>query len=140
MSGNAEEAYEVGYKKPPKATRFQKGKSGYPAGRRKKKAEPLDPGGILDAVDNEEIVVFDNGKRKSMRKIEIEYRQQFAKAAKGDLKTARLLMQMATDYFAPDANPDCKNEFLTAAQAEQRFGADWIQILTERNALCRGRG
>jgi len=36
MSGNSEEDYEVGYRKPPVATRFKKGASGNPSGRRKK--------------------------------------------------------------------------------------------------------
>ena len=39
MGDKSNETYEVGYKKPPKAKRFQKGKSGNPSGRPKKAAQ-----------------------------------------------------------------------------------------------------
>jgi hypothetical protein len=66
MGGNSEEDYEVGYRKPPVATRFQKGRSGNPSGRPKKSAQSLDLGLILEGIENEEIIVVDNGKRKPM--------------------------------------------------------------------------
>jgi hypothetical protein len=135
MRGDGKEAPEIGYKKPPKATRFQKGKSGNPSGRPKKAIEPIDLGLILHGIDNEEIIVRENGKRKSMRKIEIEFQQQFTKAINGDLTTARLLVQMAIDYFNPEETAGCYHEFMTAAQARKRFGPDWIRIVTELNAL-----
>jgi hypothetical protein len=138
MNGKSEETCEVGYRKPPKATRFQKGTSGNPSGRPKKVAQLLDPGLILEAIDNEEIVVLDNGKRKPMRKAEIEFRQQFTKAIKGDLKAARHLVKMAEDYFAPEASAYWENEFMGVTEAKRRFGSNWPKKIDELNALCRG--
>jgi hypothetical protein len=53
--------YEVGYKRPPIATRFKKGQSGNPSGKPKKISQELDPGKILQAIDNEEMVVEIDG-------------------------------------------------------------------------------
>src|SRR6185437_7877616 len=72
MTGKSKKTYEVGYKKPPVATRFKKGQSPNPGGRPKKVRALRDPGAILEAVDNEEIIVTDNGKRKRMKKAEIQ--------------------------------------------------------------------
>ena len=138
MSGKSPETYKVGYRKPPKATRFQKGKSGNPSGRPKKSAQPLDLGLILEEVENEEIIVLDNGKREPMTKAEIHFRQQFTKAINGDIKTARLLVQMAEEYFAPEASADWENEFMGVTEAKGRFGSNWPKKIDELNALCRG--
>jgi Family of unknown function (DUF5681) len=137
MSGNSDEDYEVGYGKPPVATRFKKGKSGNPSGRPKKVTQLLDPGSILEAIDNEEIVVIDNGKRKWMAKAEIEFRQLFTKATKGDLRAARLILSTATKYFSPEAKGDCEYEFIGVTEAAQRFGRNWSIRVAELN-MSRG--
>ena len=79
-------SYEVGRGKPPKATRFQKGKSGNPKGRPKKKDEDFDPGKILKAIDNEESVI--DGKRKVFKKGEVSFRDLFSEAIKGNFEAA----------------------------------------------------
>jgi hypothetical protein len=121
---------------PPTATRFQKGRSGNPSGGPKKSAPPLDLGVILEEIENEEIIVFDNGKRKSMKKAEIHFRQQFTKAINGDLPTARLLVQMAEEYFAPEASADGVPEVIGKTEAQRRFGSNWPKKIDELNALC----
>jgi hypothetical protein len=103
MGGKSNATYEVGFKKPPMATRFQKGKSGNPSGRPKRIAAELDPGKILETIDNEEIIVAIDGKPQRMPKAEIHFRQLFNKAIKGDLTAARLIAKMAARYFGPEA-------------------------------------
>ena len=104
MSNENQNEYEVGYKKPPVATRFKKGGSGNPSGKRKERAEDLDPGKVLQTIDNEEITVTIDGKRKRMRKGEIHARQLFTKAIKGDLTAARLIAKKAAKYFGSEAD------------------------------------
>src|SRR5882672_3737209 len=77
MSNDSKKGYEVGYGKPPVATRFQKETSGNPSGRPKKISQELDPGMVLQSIDSEEIVVVEKGKRRRMTKAEIDFRQQF---------------------------------------------------------------
>jgi hypothetical protein len=103
MKNEKSNDFEVGYGKPPVATRFKKGQSGNPDGKRKKIAQQLDPGKILQSIDNEEITVKIDGKPKRMLKSAIQFRQLFTKAIRGDLSSARLVAKMAVRYFGPEA-------------------------------------
>jgi len=134
MSGEEEKTYEVGYKKPPIATRFLKGQSGNSSGRPKKVPALLDPGIMLECIDNEEISVMDKGRRRRMPKAEIQFRQLFAKAIKGDLATARLLMDMATKYFAPEEREAQETEIIGVTEAARRFGRNWPRRIRKLNA------
>ena len=91
--------YTVGYGKPPKSTRIRKGISGNPSGRPKKSHQPFDFGLVLDKIENEEMTVVDKGKRKSMRKAEIYFRQLFTKRVEGHLPTAQLLVRNCGRVF-----------------------------------------
>ena len=101
------------YRKPPVETRFKKGQSGNPNGRRPKEPpEEFDPGKILQAIDNEKIVILVDGKRKVMKKAEVEIRACFKKAIDGDRDAARLVASMAAKYLRPEALGPQETEFL----------------------------
>ncbi|GLR92351.1 DUF5681 domain-containing protein [Bradyrhizobium iriomotense] len=136
MSGDRKKTYEVGYGKPPVETRFQKGQSGNPSGK-KKVHQLLDPGKVLEAIDNEEVTVTDNGKRKRMTKAEIQFRQLFAKAIRGDMTAARLIARMAAEYFLPEAQGTSEYEIIGTTEAARRFGRNWQQRVDELNAALR---
>jgi hypothetical protein len=94
------ENYEVGYGKPPKNTRFKKGVSGNPSGRRKK---PRDLDVELSSELNSPITIKDNGKRKRIPKVRGIVIQLANKALTGDIRAARIVLdhyQQAQDRRA----------------------------------------
>jgi len=114
-----EREYEVGYGKPPVTTRFKKGQSGNPSGRSKKITQDLQPGKILQAIDNEELFVNVDGRRMRMLKAEIYFRQLFTKAIRSDLTAARLLAKMAKKYFGPEAEGPGQARFIIVPDGER---------------------
>jgi DNA polymerase I-like protein with 3'-5' exonuclease and polymerase domains len=87
-----DDAYAVGYGKPPVHSRFQKGKSGNPAGR-KKGARSLNQ--EVMAALNEKVAVNQNGRRRTMTKLQAALKQAFNKAAQGDPKATKLMLDLA---------------------------------------------
>jgi hypothetical protein len=110
---NNETDFEVGYKKPPVATRFEKGQSGNPSGKKKEEVvDEFDPVKILEAIDNEMIVMELNGKRARMTKVETHIRQLFNRAMEGSLKEARQIVPLAAKYFGPEAQSSSETKFV----------------------------
>jgi hypothetical protein len=86
---NGDDAYSVGFRKPPKHTRFAKGTSGNPNGRPKGSQNPAT---ILDKACRERIRIITNGKTRYVSKFEATMLQLNNKAASGDLKAIRELL------------------------------------------------
>ena len=83
--------YQVGYGKPPVATRFQKGVSGNPKGRPKGRRNTA---AVLLAAMYETIVVTEAGRRRRITKIEAVAKQLANKAAGGDRHAMRLALEL----------------------------------------------
>ncbi len=94
-----DDEYQVGYGKPPKHTRFQKGRSGNPAG---KKRPPEGPGQIFHRLLRENVTVTENGRRRAMSKLELVFSQLINKAASGNEKNFKLFLEMM-NRFPPEA-------------------------------------
>ena len=88
VSAPHEKDYEVGYARPPKATRFQAGRSGNPRGR---------PRGVKNfaTLFTEElarsVTLTENGRRRRMAKREALIKQTINKALSNDPKAAALV-------------------------------------------------
>jgi hypothetical protein len=94
MAADQESNYEVGYGKPPRHTRFPKGRSGNPAGRPrgKKNLATL----LSDALD-QKIIVVESGRRKKISKREAIVTQLVNKSASADLKATQIVLAMLRD-------------------------------------------
>ena len=90
MSGSDGD-YEVGYGRPPVSGQFKKGRSGNPKGRTKgsKNLQTL----VSQAL-NETVMVTSEGRRKKMSKVEAAFIQQANKAAAGDPKALKLILDI----------------------------------------------
>ena len=84
---------EVGYGKPPKASRFKKGTSGNPAGRPKgvKNMHTL-----LLMILREKVTVIEGRKQKTISRLEAILRQLSNKAMSGDLRAMREVLRSSS--------------------------------------------
>ena len=84
-------SYEIGYGKPPKATRFQKGKSGNPRGRPK---GSLNLATDLASELGELITVSEHGRPRRVSKQRALIKSLMAKALQGDIRAATALLAL----------------------------------------------
>ncbi|MBV8120369.1 MAG: hypothetical protein JO081_10600 [Alphaproteobacteria bacterium] len=103
-----ERNYEVGYGKPPKGRRFQKGQSGNPRGPRGKNLSAL----VIAAL-NEPVYATIDGKRRKITKKEAIVTQMVNKSADADLRATKMLIDMVkeAEQKASMGAPAEKNPF-----------------------------
>jgi len=94
--------YEVGYGKPPKATQFQKGRSGNPKGRPK---GSQNKGSIVRNIMDRKVTVRENGKERKITVFEALVEKMVAKALNGSMNDQIKLVQMVEKH-APDKLAD----------------------------------
>jgi hypothetical protein len=122
MTKNAEDAgtnpkplNQVGYGSPPESTRFKKGVSGNPKGR---------PKGSVNVATSfakalrEKVVINERGQRKTVTKLEAALKQLVNKAASGDLRALRQLIELARDAEAKQSLSGEKQPVLTDLDQE----------------------
>lgn len=91
--------YEIGYGKPPKHTRFEKGKSGNPKGRPRK---PASLAALLDAELKRKLIVNYDGRRVKIANIEAIAKRIVFDAMKGKDQSIRLVLEHDRSRVKPD--------------------------------------
>ena len=84
-------AYEIGYRRPPKASQFAKGKSGNSKGRPKGTKNFLT---LLEKELGQSIVVNENGKRKTITRLQAMVKRMVTGALQGDHKSLLTLVDV----------------------------------------------
>lgn len=127
---NTSDDYEVGYKKPPKSNRFQRGASGNPKGR-PKKARDFDTELLREA--NSLITANEGGERKRISKLQGVVIQLTNKAMTGNVQALRIylgLIQRALEKAAQEAG----------SQPSDSWKEDDAINLTDEQLLWVARG
>ncbi len=93
-------AYEIGYRRPPASGQFKKGSSGNPKGRPKGSRNFLT---LLDKELAQKIVVTENGKKKTVTRLQAMVKRMVAGAMQGDQKQLLTLVEILrkTGSFEP---------------------------------------
>lgn len=94
-------SYETGYGKPPRHTRFKKGESGNPKGRRKGSRNLASD---LESALQEQVTINEGGVRKKVTKKQAALKQIANKAASGDVNSLRMLISLL--QFLEQRPPD----------------------------------
>jgi hypothetical protein len=96
VSNNEDWFYEVGYRKPPRRSQFQRGRSGNPKGRPKRSS---DSETLFRKTLLETVVANENGRQRKMTKVDAIVTQLVNKAALGDHRSTALLLRMIANLF-----------------------------------------
>jgi hypothetical protein len=127
MSHNEGKEYGVGHKKPPVHSRWKKGQSGNPNGRRKGKVTLVDMDDVFDEVLAALVAVNENGRPQKMSKLRAFATQVVNKGIKGDGKAASLLMShLARRAARKDGDPSVDE--MPHQQSRQEFDALFDQM------------
>jgi Family of unknown function (DUF5681) len=99
-----ESAEYVGYRHPPKGTRFKAGESGNPKGR-PKGSRPV--GSMLRDIIQQKVSVTEGGKTRKLPAIEVMFRRLANDAMRSDQKAIKLLLSLVDRY---SESPEAKIE------------------------------
>lgn len=128
----SEPDYEVGYKKPPRTTQFQKGQSGNPKGRPKGSLSLV---AALERTLREKVVVRENGRSYTLSKLEVALKQLSNKAAAGDLAALRLLTLLISQIPPPESKNATPEQMQDEDQQVLARLTDRLRRATHQNLI-----
>lgn len=102
--------YEVGYRRPPKHSRFTPGKSGNPKGRRKGRQNFAT---IVAKLAQENITVTEGGRRRRISRYSALQQVMWARALKGDIKAFMAIQQSMRDAGLLCGEPEAPPPVMT---------------------------
>ncbi len=123
----------IGYGHPPEHTRFKAGNSGNPRGR--PKGTP-NMGTVLERTLREKVIINENGRRKTITKLEAAIKQLTNKAASGELKALQLLaalVRSAEERALKTVAPDS-----TLEEVDKRVFSDILKRLETSSERSQG--
>jgi len=116
-------AYEIGYKRPPKAGQFKKGRSGNPKGRPKGSNNFVT---LLEQELGQSIVVNENGKKKTVSRMQAMVKRMVSGALQGETRAMLTLVEILRrtgrfdDTTIDTLLPENYEEILNAYVARRR--------------------
>jgi hypothetical protein len=133
---NDDTLYEVGYRKPPVAHRFRKGRSGNPSGSKPKGGKKRRPKTLKAEVIDElsqRIAVTEGGRRRHVPRQTALVKKLIGDALGGDAKARAQLIQLANKAEANSETEDADDLIGAAKDAEilDLFRADVIKQYRE---------
>ena len=124
--------YEVGYRKPPQNTRFTKGKSGNPKGR-KQGSRNLKTD-LFEELGSK-VIVKEGGKRRSLTKQQALLKRLVEQGFGGDYKAMALLFGLKAQYeraegVSPEQTPSAEEDLRILARF---FPDQYRKVAAPRN-------
>ena len=107
--------YMVGYRKPPKNSQFQKGRSGNPGGKRK--TVVTNANSALASALSRRVTVLDEDGETRMSELEALMRGLVNKARQGDTRCIKLVLERLESI---EDNPTAQRELETLSQKAAR--------------------
>lgn len=128
MSEEDEPTYDVGYGKPPRHSRFKPGQSGNRRGRPRnvKNASTV----VREAL-TAKVKLKENGRSRSMSKLEVSVTQLANKAAGGDLKAIQMVIGL---YREVEAEAGGRSQDKPLEQADREI----LEMLLQRVRAAAG--
>ena len=125
MPSDEKRDYAVGYGKPPRHTRFEKGRSGNPKGR---PSGSRNMSTLFTEALNETVIIAENGGRRKISKRQAIVKQIVNKAAKGDWRCTKLLLELPQETGSP----------IEPEKSESSFGAADKKTIEQLKTRLRG--
>jgi hypothetical protein len=116
---------KVGYRRPPRHTRFKQGRSGNPHGRPQGGANAKT---IVSRAITEKVTIREGDKPRAMTKLECMLQAHLVKAIKGDARSASLVINLVTRL---GLLAETEKETVTAlSQEDQAILDDYVRSKT----------